>query len=121
VVLVNTAGPVNPGGVAAALAERLLGKVAPPVGQPFSRDFAPFAGTWRGVGRGVPLQLTTAVDSTGPTVRMGSGGRAVPLRYLGGDSFEAGNNRYTFLRRDQQVVQLRFDGVSVVSTLDRVP
>jgi len=70
--------------------------------------------------RGAPLQLTTAVDSSGPSVPVGTG-RPLPLRHPGGDSFEAGNNRLTFVRQGNPVVKLRLDAVIVVSTLERVP
>jgi len=121
VVLVNTAGPVSPAAVASALAERLLGKSAPPSAASFSGDLAAYAGTWKGVGRGAPLQLTVVTDSAGLSVRVGAGGRSTALRYLGGDSFEAGGNRFTFLRQGGRVTRLRFDGVSVISLLERIP
>jgi CubicO group peptidase (beta-lactamase class C family) len=121
VVLVNTAGPVSPAAVASALAERLLGKSAPSSAASFSGDLAAYVGTWKGVGRGAALQLTVVTDSVGLSVRVGPGGRSTTLRYLGGDSFEAGGNGFTFLRQGDRVTRLRFDGVSVVSILERVP
>jgi CubicO group peptidase (beta-lactamase class C family) len=125
VVLVNTAGPVNPGEVVAAMAERLLGKREPAPGRPVAGDLAEFAGAWRGLGRGNPLILRTSVDSAGLSFQAqgpGAGpGQRRRLRRLGSDSFAAGETLLTFLREGGRVVKLRFDEVSIVSTLDRQP
>ena len=120
VVLINTAGPVSPGDIATALATRLLGRREPAPGPAFTGDLAALAGTWLGVGRGNPLTVQTEVDSAGLRVRMRDG-KPRPLRYVGGDTFEAGSDRFTFLREGAKVVRLRYDGVAVVSTLDRKP
>jgi D-alanyl-D-alanine carboxypeptidase len=119
VVLVNTAGPLSPGELASALAERLLGKSAATVAK-FSGDATPYTGTWRGVGRGTPLVIRITADSGGLTARL-SGNRSLALRAAGPDSFEAGNSRFTFFREGERVARMRFDGISVVSTLERVP
>ena len=127
VVLVNTAGPVSPGGILSAMAERLLGKVEPEPGPKLAGDLAEFAGAWRGVGRGSPLAIRVSADSAGLSFqRQGAGpgpgpGRPVRLRRVGPDAFTAGENLFTFLRERGRVVKLRFDAVSVVSTLDRQP
>jgi len=120
VVLINTAGPVNPGEIATALAERLFGKRAV-ASAAFGGDLAAYAGTWRGVGRGGSLTIRTDRDSSGLVARILPGTRSVPLRFLGGDSFEAGSNRFTFLRTGAQITGLRYDGIFQLSTLQRVP
>jgi CubicO group peptidase (beta-lactamase class C family) len=120
VVLVNSTGPVNPGGIATALAARLLGRREPPAGPPFTGDLAALAGTWRGVGRGNPLTVEIVADSTGLRVRS-RGGQFRPLRYIGGDTFEGAEDRYTFLREGGRAVRLRYDGVAMVTTLERQP
>ena len=125
VVLVNTSGPVNPGGILSAMAERLLGKREPAPGRPIAGDLAEFAGAWRGLGRGNPLVIRTSVDSAGLSFQAqgpGAGpGQQRRLRRLGSDSFAAGETLLTFLREGGRVVKLRFDEVSIVSTLDRQP
>jgi hypothetical protein len=111
---------VNPGEVVTAMAERLLGKVEPAKGVTFTGDLAQLAGTWRGTGRGSPLSVQTAVDSGVLTMRA-QGPKAVPLRFVGNDTFEAGSNRIIFIREGGRATKIRFDGVAVVSILDRVP
>jgi D-alanyl-D-alanine carboxypeptidase len=119
VVLINTAGPVSPTDVLTALAERLLGKVSPAKGTPYSGDLSQFVGSWKGVGRGSPLSLSTAVDSGALT--MHAQGKVTPLRFVGNDTFEAGATRLGFIREAGQVKKLRVDAVSVVSILERAP
>jgi hypothetical protein len=65
------------------------------------------------------------VDSAGLSFQAqgpGAGpGQRRRLRRLSADSFAAGETLLTFLREGGRVVKLRFDEVSIVSTLDRQP
>lgn len=119
VVLANTTGPVSPDDVSEAIAARVLGRVAPRT-QPFSGDLAQLAGTFKGVGRGRPLELQFAAADGTLTVQR-SPGRPQPLLYVGGDTFAAadGGPRYTFVREGGRAVRVRADQVSGYSVLTR--
>ena len=118
VVLINTAGPAAPTAVAQAIAKVVLGPGKPLTGVPFSGDLTTYAGRYRGVGRGVPTNLTVAVE--GGALQIQGGGPARTLLYLGGDTFGAGSARYTFTRDGGRVTAVRVDAISVVSMARRI-
>ncbi len=119
-VLVNSAGPVAPNAITAAIARVIHGPPPPPTSVAVDHPLADYAGTFRGIGRGDSLTLTLAVDSAGLRLRAGN---APPpgqvLRYTGNDTFMSGRNRYTFRREAGRVTTLVADLISVVSTLTR--
>jgi CubicO group peptidase (beta-lactamase class C family) len=121
VVLVNTAGPASPTEIARGIARAVLGPGKELAAQPFSGDLGQYAGRFRGVGRGFPTDITIAAE--GGTLKVkgrGQGQAGRSLIYLGGDTFGAGNARYTFVRRDGKVAAVRVDAVSVVSLARRI-
>lgn len=115
VVLLNTSGSASPPAMALAIAEALYGRPAPRAGR-FAGDLAQFAGDYRGAKPGPTVRV--AVDSGALTLRTATGA-AAPLRYVGGDTFEAGSGRYTFLRDGGRVTRVRADNVSRVTVLSR--
>lgn len=82
---------------------------------------AEYVGEYRTMRDGKPLVLTIATDSVGVTIRSGSS-RAVPLTYLGADTFgrDGDNTRWIFVREAGRVVRLRVDDISATSTAERV-
>ncbi|MEO8335583.1 MAG: serine hydrolase domain-containing protein [bacterium] len=122
VVLVNSAGPVSPDAIAGAIVEAVFGKKEP-TSVAFSGDLSKFAGTYAGAGRGRPMTLTIGVDSGKLTVlAVGPGnGTPHPARYLGDDTFQSGETRYTFVTERGKVTKLRADQVYGFSTLMRKP
>lgn len=124
-VLINTAGPVGPESITEAIAARILGEAPVAPDEEFRGDPVPLVGTYRGVGRGRPLVVTVAQAgdgvASGLTVQVGGGGTgpARPLAWAGGDTFQAGRQRFTFLRDGLRVTGLRADLTSVVSRLER--
>jgi CubicO group peptidase (beta-lactamase class C family) len=117
VVLINTAGPVQPGPITNAIAGIVLGRREP---KPAALDHpaADFVGDYKGVGRGDSLTVKVTTDTTGVRVQIGRGQPAT-ARYAGNDIFMVGRNRLTFLREGSRVTRLRADLVSVVSMLRR--
>lgn len=97
--------------LAEAIIEAVLGE--PPVeAKPFEGDLAQFAGTWQGIGRGQPLEITVAVDSAGQLTAQMKGAKDVDtLRYVQGDEFHVGQTRaiFTFDRTNGAPSRLRFD------------
>ena len=121
VVLVNTAGPVSPDAIAAQIADAVLGKKEPR-SQTFSGELSQFAGTFAGAGRGRPMTLTIGADSGKLTVQaVGPRGADTPrpARYVGNDTFQIGETRYTFVTENGKVAKLRVDGVYGYSHLMR--
>jgi hypothetical protein len=120
VVLANTAGPASPDELAHRIATVVLGPGTPVKGETFSGDLAPLAGTYRGVGRGNPLQISLAVEGGKLTARQGAQPAVRTLVYLGNDTWQGpGRDRYTIIRQGGRVTGIRLDLVSVVSTLTR--
>ena len=118
-VLVNTAGPVAPGGITRQIAETIYGKWSRK-GADFSGVAADYAGTFEGFGRGAPFVVTIlpSADGKGLSQQRGNG-PATPLLYLGGDRFELGGMRFIFIRENGKVTKLRIDGGSLNSILKR--
>ncbi|MCE2900966.1 MAG: serine hydrolase domain-containing protein [Gemmatimonas sp.] len=118
VVLTNTAGPVSPSAIAQSIAKAVLGPGTPLAAVSAPSDLTPYAGRFRGPGRGNPTDVRFAVEDGRLTVA-GSPGR--PLQYLGNDTFGVGTTRYLFLRDASRAVHaVRVDNVSVVSVAKRV-
>lgn len=118
IVLINTAGPAAPTAVAQGITKVVLGPGKETAGLPFTGDLTPFAGQYRGVGRGVPTNVTVTVE--GGSLQVKGMGPARTLLYLGGDTFGAGSARYTFSRDGGKVNAVRVDAISVVSLARRI-
>ena len=116
-VLVNTAGPVSPTAVLNAIAELIHGRPAAAAPLTLDHPASDYVGTFRGVGRGDSLNVAVITDSTGIRFRLGTGQPTPPARYVGGDTFMVGRNRFTFLREGGKVVAIRADLTSVVTRL----
>ncbi len=120
VVLVNSTGPVSPDALAGQIAEAVFG-ARTPRSQEFRGDLSTFAGTYNGVGRGRPMTLTIGADSGKLTVlAVGpAGGTPRAARYVGDDTFQVGETRYTFVSENGKVSTLRVDAVYGYSHLKR--
>ncbi|MDB4891517.1 MAG: hypothetical protein JWL61_3372 [Gemmatimonadetes bacterium] len=120
VVLVNSTGPVSPDAIAAQITEAVFGKKNPP-STAFTGDLSRFAGTYGGVGRGRPMTLTIAADSGKLTVLTVGPNNSTPrvARYVGDDTFQIGETRYTFVSENGKVSTLRVDAVYGYSHLKR--
>ena len=121
VVLLNTSGSASPTAMAQGIAEALFGRPAAAARVArFAGDLAQFAGEYGarpGARPGTPPMRVALVD--GVLALQPASGAATPLRYLGGDTFEAGSGRYTFLRAGGRVTRLRADNVSRIIVLTR--
>jgi D-alanyl-D-alanine carboxypeptidase len=112
VVLLNTAGPANPGDLARAIADAVLG-TTPERTTTFTGDLSSFAGTYEGVGRGRPTTVTIAAEAGALTMK-GAGAPTAPpqtLTYRGGDTFGVNNTLVVFEREGGRVTRLRLDSV----------
>ena len=116
-VLINTAGPVDPGSISSRISEVIYGKwERKPVA--LTVDRSEYVGTYEGVGRGVPFVATIGLGNLGLTIQRGNG-PAQALVYLGNDRFELGNLRLQFMREGGKVTRLRVDGGSLNSLLKK--
>jgi CubicO group peptidase (beta-lactamase class C family) len=108
-VLVNTAGPVNPGAITGLIVEALYG-ARPLEGVAFTGDPQAYVGRYQGVGRGQPLRAEILEEEGELRIRLGSP-EAEPrvLLHLGDDTFALGTNRFTFEWEDGEVVRIRAD------------
>ena len=107
-VLVNTTGPVGPGGISADIVEAMLGE-RPLETVTFTGDPTRYEGSFEGVGRGQPLRASFMVGDEGELmVRLGQGSPQ-PLAYLGGETFALGNSRVTFEWDGNRVARIRAD------------
>ena len=108
VALFNSQGPIRPDAMTAEIAKIVLGP-APDRTKTFSGDLAQYTGSYTGRGRG--RDMTVRVTDSGGILRL----RRHPadtgqvLRYLGGDTFAAGQALVTFDRKDGKTVRLRLD------------
>ena len=107
-VLVNTAGPVNPGLIARAIAGLALGDRSPRA-MTFRGNTSDYVGEYRGVGRGRELVLKFASDAGNALTLAIRGGPATRLGYFGGETFRVGSARYTFVREAGRVTKVRAD------------
>ena len=115
-VLVNTLGPVGPGGIVADIVEAMLGE-RPLETAPFTGDPIRYEGSFQGVGRGQALRATFMVSEEGELmVRVGQG-PAQPVSYLGDETFALGNSRFTFEWDGDRVARVRADMGSMYSFL----
>ena len=119
VVLVNSTAPPGAGAISNGIARTIFG--------PWSRKAVAFtgnaqeyAGEYRGVGRGQDIILTIAptADGKGLTVRNRTANPATML-YLGGETFEVGATRFTFVRENGKITKLRRDGGAAYTVLTR--
>jgi len=117
VLLLNTAGPVNPSQLGVEIADAVLGRV-PETTATYAGDLAPFAGTYEGVGRGRPTVVTIALEN-GTLTMKGAAPAAQMLTYRGGDTFGVNETRLTFEREGGRIVRLRFDAGSGYYPLKR--
>lgn len=110
VVLINTAGPASPNGIADAIADLVLGKpggVTPPT---FAGDLRPLTGSYQGPARGREMAVTVTVDGGSLTLKSGEG-EPRRLAYIDGLTFALGPARYHFVRTGAQVAELWLDEV----------
>ena len=116
-VLVNTSGPVDPGAILTAIATLMHGPAPAPTAVTLDHPAADYVGMFRGIGRGDSLTITVS-DSGGVRFRIGNG-QPVQPRYVGGDTFMIGRNRFIFARTSGRVTGLRADMISVVSLMSK--
>ena len=116
-VLVNTAGPVDPGSITRSIAESIFGKWTPATAR-FNGKAADYVGEYRGVGRGRELIVRIAAGEDALTIQVGDG-QPSPLVYLGQETFARDGSRYTFVRANGGVSGLRADNVGGYSILTR--
>ncbi len=120
VVLLNTAGPVGPRGIAREIADAVLGP-APNRSVPFSGDTAAYAGVYSGRGRGRPTTVTIAAQGQMLTLTRAGGAKPETLEYRGGQTFAFGDTLVTFESRDGAVARLRLDSGLGHNVLARQP
>jgi D-alanyl-D-alanine carboxypeptidase len=110
VVLLNTAGPVNPRDIARDIADAVLGH-GPDRAQPFDGDLAMFAGVYGGRGRGRPARVRFAVSGNALTMVNATAANATPntLTYYGHDTFGFKETVAVFERKEGRVSRLRLD------------
>ncbi len=117
VLLLNTAGSVDPSRLGLEIADVVLGKITEPA-ITYAGDLTQFAGTYEGVGRGRPTVVTIAVDK-GTLTMKGAAPTVQMLTYRGDDTFAVNETRLTFEHEDGRVVRLRFDAGSGYYPLKR--
>ncbi|HEY5545065.1 MAG TPA: serine hydrolase domain-containing protein [Gemmatimonadaceae bacterium] len=121
-VLVNSTGPVSPDAVLNSIADVIHGRPATPAPVALEHPASDYVGTYRGAGRGDSLNVAVITDSTGVRFRLGNAPQPGPAaRYVGGDTFMMGRNRFTFVREGGKVSAIRADLISVVTKLVRTP
>lgn len=112
VVLLNTAGPVNPAPIARGIADAVLGKPAASR-RTYDGDVSMFAGRYTGRGRGRPTEI--AIEARGRELHYvrGTGASATDERllYLGDDVFGFKDTLLRFRREGGTVTSLRLDTV----------
>ncbi len=95
--------------VGEAIIEAVLGKAADDT-RPVEGDINDYAGTYKGNGRGRPMEVVMAVEGTALTMKDGGPGKPDTLRYIGNDTFRNGNTLLTFDRTGGKPSRLRVDG-----------
>jgi CubicO group peptidase (beta-lactamase class C family) len=116
VVLLNTAGAVNPGELARDIADAVLGKIAEPTAA-YAGNLTEFEGTFEGVGRGRRTIVTIAAENG--VLAMKGAGPTQTLTYRSGETFGAGQTLVTFEREAGRVTRLRLDTVGGYYPLTR--
>jgi CubicO group peptidase (beta-lactamase class C family) len=121
VVLVNSAGPVSPDGIARAIVDLALGdKPAPPTA--FHGALGDYAGTYAGIARGGKETIRITVDSGGRSLMFHPAhGSATSVAYYGTDTFGHDEMRLRFVRTAGRVGVLRLDEVYGYNLLKREP
>jgi CubicO group peptidase (beta-lactamase class C family) len=119
VVLMNTQGPVRPDALTREIVRVVVGDRSAPVRGPRSR-------TVEYVGSYVTPERTRRFVVRADSVRGGltveiNGGVRLPVSYVGRDTFERGDVRYVFLRRNGRVAALHVDDVDDVEVAPREP
>jgi len=122
VVLLNTAGPVDPRELAAHIAETVLGKT-PDRSRPFQGDPTQFAGLFTGRGRGRPIAARIEVNGQKITFMNTATPEAAVevLKYYGNDTFGFKEALVTFDRENGKVSRLRLDTGGGYNILSREP
>lgn len=110
VVLLNTAGPVNPRDLALQIAGAVLGK-APDRSRPFEGDLTQFAGDFTGKGRGRPTTAHIAVSGNQITFTNTETPRASveTLNYFGNDTFGFKDTVVMFERENGKISRVHLD------------
>jgi CubicO group peptidase (beta-lactamase class C family) len=96
VVLVNTTGNLSPAAIATELVDVLL-PPKPIERRRFAGDTTPLVGTYSGPARGRPMTVKVAGAGSGLTATMNDG-RATPLAWVEGWTFQIGGQLVTFQR-----------------------
>jgi hypothetical protein len=118
-VLVNTAGPVGPGGISNRILEVIYGKWALK-GVAFTGNAADYAGEYSGIGRGRQMVVRIAAATAGPGLTIQPvPGQPAPLLYLGNEVFDRNGMRYTFVRENGRVTKIRVLGGAAATVLTR--
>jgi CubicO group peptidase (beta-lactamase class C family) len=109
-VLQNSAGPRGAGALAGALAERVLGPTPEPPAVAFGGDYGAITGTYRGAARGRMMELEAFVDDGRLALRINDvdGDPARPI-YRGGNRWDLGGARITFVIDRDEAFEVRFD------------
>ena len=119
VVLQNSTGPPGPGLLATTLANLILGPLVDPEPVPFTGDLDAFVGRYRGAARGRTMEVSVEVQDGQLTIV--DGDSSVRPAHRGDLRWDSGNTRYSFVRRNGRVAELRVDQVSGHYVLVRTP
>lgn len=121
VVLLNTAGTLDPGDVATEMAATLL-PWKPPAFTKFAGDPAPLVGRYEGPSRGRDMVVDVTATPQGLAFSV-NGSPPRPLPHLGGLAWQGGTAVLEFRRRDatSPAHELRFDAGSGYFVLQRRP
>lgn len=120
VVLQNSTAPPGAGGLAAVLADLVLGPVPDPVARPFAGSISELSGRYRGVSRGRMMEVE--VGEEGGRLSFSEDGDDTPTMpvHVGNATWVEGNARFTFVREAGRVVELRVDVGSGHYVLERI-
>ena len=120
VVLINTAGPVSPNAVTGSIADVVFGPTTRESSM-FSGDLTRLVGTYAGVGRGSRMTITVAQVGGKLVATVPMSPKPAELRFLGNDTWESDDTRFTFVGDAGKVMTLRADMVYGYSFLARQP
>ena len=111
VVLMNSNGPVSPGGLASELARTILPTTPPPPVIAFKADATPFLGTYSGPARGRVMDAVVTSTPQGLSVAV-NGGQPRVVSWVEGWTFRVGSAMLTFKRSGDSgpATELRADG-----------
>ena len=109
VVLQNSTGPRGPAGLGSALAELVLGPLPEPLAErAYEGDLGELTGTYSGPARGRPMTIDVLVEDGRLALRICEQPPQMP-RYVGDMRWREGGILASFVRRDGEVAELRFD------------